>query len=229
MPRVSEAHRVARRAEIIDAAYGVSPVRATSAHRWPTSSLNPAVGRCHLRLLQRKTTVARRGRRPRPQRSAYCTDRWRRVCGGEEPGDVAAGIMRTLAEDLHTLAGDDYGRAILQVWAEATIDPRSANSPNLSSAGYSGRSPAHSWNAPKPTRACFPPELPTFTPGRPDTRRWCSAWSKASSCSSLCATTSTSMPTLQPQPRCCEARVNLCGFEPGIRPRIHTIDPWFRR
>ncbi len=209
--------------------YGVSPVRATSAHRWPTSSLNPAVGRCHLRLLQRKTTVARRGRRPRPQRSAYCTDRWRRVCGAKSPGDVAAGIMRTLAEDLHTLAGDDYGRAILQVWAEATIDPEIRELAQSVIGRLLGAVTGALVECAEANPGVLPAGATDFTPGRPDTRRWCSAWSKASSCSSLCATTSTSMPTLQPQPRCCEARVNLCGFEPGIRPRIHTIDPWFRR
>ncbi|HET8994282.1 MAG TPA: helix-turn-helix domain-containing protein [Rhodococcus sp. (in: high G+C Gram-positive bacteria)] len=124
MPRVSEAHRVARRAEIIDAALRCfiragyqrtsmadiiteSGLSAGAIYGYFGGKQELLVAVADFVLSDRQTTLATGGA----------------FAGAQSPGGIAAGIMRNLAERLHSLAGDDHGTAILQVWAEATIDP----------------------------------------------------------------------------------------------------------
>ncbi len=124
MPRVSEAHRVARRAEIIDAA-----LRCFTRAGYQRTSMADIIAESGLSAGAIYGYFSGKQQLLVAVADHVLSDRHTALTAGgafaeaKSPGDVAAGIMRTLAEDLHTLAGDDYGRAILQVWAEATIDP----------------------------------------------------------------------------------------------------------
>ncbi|MEE2058405.1 TetR/AcrR family transcriptional regulator [Rhodococcus artemisiae] len=124
MPRVSDAHRVARRAEIIGAALRcftrAGYQRTSMADIITESGLSAGAiysyfgGKQQLLVAvadhvlgDRQTALAAGGT----------------FEGARSPGGVAANIMRALAEKLRGIAGDGYAKAILQVWAEATIDP----------------------------------------------------------------------------------------------------------
>ncbi|MCK0091873.1 TetR/AcrR family transcriptional regulator [Rhodococcus sp. F64268] len=124
MPRVSEAHRVARRAEIIDAA-----LRCFTRAGYQRTSMADIIAESGLSAGaiygyfsgKQQLLVAVADHILSDRHTALDTGGV--FAGARSPGDVAVGIIRTLTEDLHTFAGGDYGRAILQVWAEATIDP----------------------------------------------------------------------------------------------------------
>ncbi|MFD6893244.1 TetR/AcrR family transcriptional regulator [Rhodococcus sp. NPDC060086] len=121
---MSEAHRVARRAEIIDAALrcfiragfqrtsmadiiAESGLSAGAIYSYFDGKQQLLVAVADHVLSDRMTALATGGA----------------LAGAQSPGEVAGGIMRVLTESLHSLAGGNYGRAILQVWAEAASDP----------------------------------------------------------------------------------------------------------
>ncbi len=124
MPRVSEAHRVARRAEIIDAA-----LRCFTRAGYQRTSMADIIAESGLSAGaiygyfsgKQQLLVAVADHILNDRHTALDTGGV--FAGARSPGDVAVGIRLPLTDTLHTFAGGDYGRAILQVWAEATIDP----------------------------------------------------------------------------------------------------------
>ncbi|WP_054718519.1 TetR/AcrR family transcriptional regulator [Rhodococcus sp. SMB37] len=121
---MSDAHRVARRAEIIGAALRCftragyqrtsmadiiteSGLSAGAIYSYFSGKQQLLVAVADHVLGDRQTALATGGA----------------LEGAQSPGGIAANIMRTLAENLRSIAGEGYSKAILQVWAEATIDP----------------------------------------------------------------------------------------------------------
>ncbi|MBH0119582.1 TetR/AcrR family transcriptional regulator [Rhodococcus sp. CX] len=116
MPRVSQAHRVARRAEIIDAALRCFArsgyQRTTMADIIAESGLSAGAiygyfgGKQELLVAVADHVLGDRG-------SALTDDSGFAV---EGPGDIIAAL-------LHKLDEGGLGSAVLQLWAEGTIDP----------------------------------------------------------------------------------------------------------
>lgn len=116
MPRVSQAHRVARRAEIIDAALRCFArsgyQRTTMADIISESGLSAGAiygyfgGKQELLVAVADHVLGARG-------SALTDDSGLAV---EGPGDIVAAL-------LHKLDEGGLGSAVLQLWAEGTIDP----------------------------------------------------------------------------------------------------------
>jgi len=124
VPRVSEAHREARRAEIVSAA-----LRCFTRTGYQRTSMAEIIAESGLSAGAIYGYFSGKQQLLVAVADHVLGDRQTALVSGiasadvHGPGDIAASIMRTITESLQPVVGSEFGTAILQVWAEATVDP----------------------------------------------------------------------------------------------------------